>query len=405
MRRSDHQRNILLGLALTAASVMPALISPGPQPARTTATPPTATATVSAGTQPLVAGSAMNGKLQIHFIDVGQGDGALLISPQGQTVLFDNGKRGLCDRPVSYLQQLGISKIDYQIVSHYHDDHIGCTKEVLDKFPLQVASYDRGGTYTTETFNKYVAKVGSKRVLATPGTTITLDSGSANPVTIEIVALNGNGVVTTNENDLSVVAVVHFGNFDSVIAGDLSGFETGSYEDIETSVGPKVGQVEVYKVNHHGSSYSSNDVWLTTIKPRIGVISTGTGNPHGHPTQDCLERLHTAGVKTYWTETGAGVEPEPGLDFVSGGTIVVQNSPGDTTFTVTYGTGQVDSYSVWGGAGGGSGGPAAPKFSWSKNSSIYHLSECVFVQSISPANLQKSDTAPPGKTLHVGCPK
>jgi beta-lactamase superfamily II metal-dependent hydrolase len=404
MRRSDHQRNILLGLALTAASVMPALISPGPQPALPTAAPTAATATASADAQPLVAGSAMNGRLQIHFIDVGQGDGALLISPQGETVLFDNGKRGLCGRPVSYLQQLGISRIDYQIVSHYHDDHIGCTKEVLDKFPLQVASYDRGGDYDSATYRRYVEKVGTQRKEASPGTTITLDSGSANPVTIEIVALNGNGVVTTNENDLSVVAVVHFGNFDAVIAGDLSGFDTGSYEDIETAVGPKVGQVEVYKVNHHGSSFSSNDVWLTTIKPRIGVISTATGNTHGHPTQDCLERLHTADIKTYWTESGAGVDPEPGLDFVSGGSIVVQNSPGNATFTVTYGTGQVDSYLVWGGVGGG-GEPGTSKFSWSKNSSIYHLTECVFVKSISPANLQKADTPPPGKTLHVGCPK
>lgn len=68
-----------------------------------------------------------NDKLQIHFLDVRQGDGALLISPLGETVLFDNGKRGNCDLPVSYLQQLGATKIDYMIASHYHDDHIGCT--------------------------------------------------------------------------------------------------------------------------------------------------------------------------------------------------------------------------------------------------------------------------------------
>lgn len=403
MRRSDHQRNILLGLALTAAAVMPAMLSPGPQPVRTTVAP-SAEATTTAETQPLVAGSAMNGKLQIHFINVGQGDGALLISPQGQTVLFDNGKNGRCNRPVSYLQQLGISKIDYLIVSHYHADHLGCTAEVLGTFPLQIASYDRGGSYPGDYFKNYKTAVGSKRVQATDGTVITLDSGSANPVRIEIVALNGNGVDTSNENDLSVVAAVRFGNFDAVIGGDLSGFQTDNYKDIETSVAPDVGQVEVYKVNHHGSRHSSNDVWLATIKPRIGIISVGVNN-YGHPTPECLDRLHAAGVKTYWTEVGRGVDPEPGLDFVSGGSIVVQNSPGDVAFTVTYGTGQVDSYQVWGGVGGGGGGPGTPKFAWSKNSSIYHLAECVFVQSISPANLQKADTPPTGKTLHVGCPK
>src|SRR5262249_15523400 len=156
----------------------------------------------------------------------------------------------------------------------------------------------------------------------TPNASFSLDSGSANPVKIEIVAVNGNGVATTNENDLSVVAVVRYGNFDAVIGGDLSGFKTYSYEHIETSVGPKISQVEVYKVNHHGSRYSSNDNWLTTIKPRVGIISTGVGNDYGHPTQECLERLHAAGVRTYWTEMGQGAEPEPELDTVGKNIIV-----------------------------------------------------------------------------------
>lgn len=72
-----------------------------------------------------------DGKLQLHFMDVGQGDGAVLISPGGEVVLFDDGVRNHCDRPVSYLQQLGITKVDYHIASHYHDDHIGlCIRSV-----------------------------------------------------------------------------------------------------------------------------------------------------------------------------------------------------------------------------------------------------------------------------------
>jgi beta-lactamase superfamily II metal-dependent hydrolase len=346
-----------------------------------------------------------NGKLQIHFMDVGQGDGAILISPLGETVLFDNGKRGNCDLPVSYLQQLGITKIDYMIVSHYHDDHIGCTSDVLSEFPLQNKSYDRGGTYSSATFQNYKTKVGTKRTTATIGTVITLDAGSPNPVKIEIVALNarvnGTFVVTSNENDLSVVPVVRFGNFDAVIAGDLSGFKTDSYEDIETFVGPKVGQVEVYKVNHHGSRYSSNEAWLATIKPKIGVISTGTGNKYGHPTQECLERLHGAGVKTYWTEVGEGVEPEPGFDTV-GKNIVVEAAPGSSSFTVTYGFGQMDTYSVRGTTDSAA---AAPAIAWSKKSMVNHFAGCKYVHNISPANLEKGNSPPAGKTLHVGCPK
>lgn len=125
-----------------------------------------------------------NGKLQIHFMNVGQGDGAVLISPGGEVVLFDNGVRQLCDRPVSYLEQLGVTSMKYHITSHYHDDHIGCTQEVLAAFKLQEFAYDRGGTYPDTaqpggTFWKYRKAVGTKRKTATVGMTITLDGNSA----------------------------------------------------------------------------------------------------------------------------------------------------------------------------------------------------------------------------------
>ena len=108
------------------------------------------------------------------------------------------------------------------MASHYHDDHIGCTTDVLNEFPLNQFAFDRGGTYSSGTYNKYVTKVGSKRRTVMVGQRLTLDPSSATPVQIDFVALNGAGVATTNENDLSVVAVVHFGNFDAEIAGDLS---------------------------------------------------------------------------------------------------------------------------------------------------------------------------------------
>ena len=98
---------------------------------------------------PTVAFAQANGALQIHYMDVGQGDGAVLISPLGQVVLFDNGVLNQCAKPVGYLQALGVTKIDYHVASHYHSDHIGCTGQVLSAFPLQQFAYDRGGTAAT----------------------------------------------------------------------------------------------------------------------------------------------------------------------------------------------------------------------------------------------------------------
>ena len=101
----------------------------------------------------------------------------------------------------------------------------------------------------------------------------------------------------------------------------------GSYADIESSVGALVGKVEVYKVHHHGSKFSSNATWLAATTPKVGIISASNSNSYGHPTAEALGRLHSAGTKTYWTSVGAGVPPLAGWDFV-GGDIVVNVNPG-----------------------------------------------------------------------------
>ncbi|MCA1568139.1 MAG: hypothetical protein LC803_21340 [Acidobacteria bacterium] len=374
-----------------------------------------------------------NGNLQIHFMNVGQGDGAVLISPRGEVVLFDNGVRSLCHLPISYLQDLGVEKIDYHITSHYHDDHIGCAQEVLTEFPLRRLAIDRGFIYPSTnyppknnkpggTFWKYTNVVGSKRTKATQGMTVTLDTATTNPVRIKIVALNGNGkvkVTTANENDLSLVAMVSFAEFDAVIGGDLSGFPLSHYKDIETSVAPLVGQVEVYKVNHHGSTYSTNNNWIETIKPRIGVISVGSNKKHGHPTKDSLKRLHDAGVKTYWTHSGTGANPKAGWDKI-GGNIIVEVAPNSAKFTVTYNGDNEDTYNMWPTSNplfapsntlsitttdASSSVAIEPKYAWSRRARVYHYSNCIYVHNISPKNYESGDSEPGGRRLHKGCPK
>jgi hypothetical protein len=272
--------------------------------------------------------------------------------------------------------------------------------QVLQEFPLQKQAFDRGGTYPKPTFTNYATFVGTLRKTAIEGSVLTLDQSSQHPVRIKFVALNGNGIPTINENDLSLVSLVSFDQFDAVMGGDLSGFHQLDYEDIETSVAPKVGQVEVYKVNHHGSRYSSNSNWLSTIKPKIAIISCGTSTYH-HPTSDCLDRLHAQNIPTYWTETGNGVAPVAGKDKI-GGNIIVEVDTNATTFAVTYDGTKLDTYEVWNPVGVTA---STNSFAWSKNSSVYHLANCSYVKSISPTNLQTNSVAPPGKTLHVGCPK
>lgn len=349
-----------------------------------------------------------NGKLQIHFIDVGQGDAALLISPEGETVLFDNGVANFCDMSVSYLQQLGIKHIDYHIASHYHDDHIGCSTEVLNAFPLSKAAYDRGSTYPGQVFTKYKKAVGAKRQTAIAGNQITLDQKSSVPITIKFIAANGAGADTSNENDLSLVSLIEFGKFHAVMGGDLSGYNTGDYKDIETTIADKVGTVEVYKVHHHCSAYSTNDKWLKATTPKVGIISASPKfgkKDYGHPTEECLERLHKGNVKAYWTEAGTGGDPDPLWDKV-GRNIVVEADPTKRNFTVTYAWNHTDTYQLW---ETDSQKPHVSQdqqvntYAWSKNSNIYHYADCKFVSNINPANLVKDTTPPSGKKLHENC--
>ncbi len=292
-----------------------------------------------------------NGKLQIHHMKIGQGDGILLISPNGQTALFDNGVYTNCTYIKSYLQGLAVTSVDYHFLSHYHADHLGCLDDLAAiNIAVATAGYDRGYSYSSASYTTYVNTLGAKRQTIAAGQTITLDAASANPVTIQCVNLNGAGVYSptgSDENAKSAVYKVSYGGFSEVIGGDLTG--DGS-TDVETTMGALVGDVDVYKVHHHGSRYSTNDNWLGAIRAEVAVIQCGTGNSYGHPTLDALTRLHNHNVKTYWTETGAGASPNAAWDKVANETVLIQADVATSTYTVS-GPGFSDTYPFDGGGG------------------------------------------------------
>jgi beta-lactamase superfamily II metal-dependent hydrolase len=296
-----------------------------------------------------------NGRLQIIQLDVGQGDGAVIISPLGDVALIDDGPGGTNAMGVSVvgqLQALGITHVEHHFASHYHSDHISEIDAIVAAgIPIN-RGWDRGGSYTTATYTTYKNTLGANRRTMVRNQVVTLDSLSAHPVTIKCINLAGAGLYTgTDENVLSMVLKISYGEFDAVYGGDLSGANSGSYRDIETTVGPQVGPVEVYKVHHHGSATSSNAAWLAATQPKIGVISMGNGNTYGHPTSAALSRLHAANVRTYWTETGSGVAPNPAWDKVSNGQIRISATWQAAGVDTVRGNGFVDTFTNSGIAG------------------------------------------------------
>jgi competence protein ComEC len=351
-----------------------------------------------------------DGNLQIHHMDIGQGDAAVLISPLGQVVLLDAGedlKKRDCQSEIAYLDQLGVQQIDYIFISHYHFDHIGGVPAVLKKFPVKGKVYDRNFKYPGATYIAYTDAIGDHREEGKVGTLVSLDSSSPTPVLIRVMAEDGKSshasVETTNENDLSLSVLVSFGAFREEIGGDLSGEDTDDYQDVETPVASDVGPIDVYKVHHHCSSYSSNAAWLGATHPTIGIISVGDGNGYGHPAQDCVIRLHNAGLKKlYWTEEGAGVaKPDPQLDVISGD-VRIEVEPNATFYTVTYGGLAPDHYPIKGTANSGNPptppSPAPPKYAWSKRSSSYHDINCPDVKKILAENLVEGPDRPTDKS-------
>ncbi|MBU2501357.1 T9SS type A sorting domain-containing protein [bacterium] len=264
------------------------------------------------------------GTLTITCLDVGQGDATLIESPSGMTLLFDGGDNGKGSGVVvPYLQARGITSLDYMAASHYHADHIGGLDEVYAGIPVTGAVLDRGYSYTTLTYDSYANAVASQRQTWTSGQVIDLGEG----VTVTCVALNGNGLEPapfTNsgkENEYDVCLLVQYGGFDFFVAGDLTGGGL-SYDDIESSVAPLSGDVDVYRVSHHGSASSSNANFLQASQAEVAVISVGS-NSYGHPAQSVLDRLALYGSYVYQTEAGSGgTLPSTDLKVVGGHVVI-----------------------------------------------------------------------------------
>lgn len=254
-----------------------------------------------------------NDTLYIYCInDVGKGDATLIVSPTNTTVLIDAGDptKGY-DEVFPFIDSLGITSLDYIIATHYHADHIGGIDEVINSIGLDSIKecvYDRGWGYHGTQYNQYETAVGVKRTEIEDGAVIALGAG----ITLTCVAVNSNGVLSGpypddkyNENDLCVAMKLSYGLFDFFVAGDLSGRKTSEYNDIETSVAPEVGEVEVYQVNHHGSKFSSNEYFVNTLHPRVSVLSVGD-NTHGHPDSGVVTRLESVGSVIYQTSDSTG---------------------------------------------------------------------------------------------------
>lgn len=249
------------------------------------------------------AGVQDTSRLQITFLDVGQGDAVLVRSPEGKTALIDAGSAGT--EVAHLLKALGVGTIDLAVASHPHADHIGGMEEVLRTIPVHYYM-DNGVPHTTATYRSLIAQLERSNIVYLAATARTITLGS---VTLRILPPPDEGDL----NDRSVGVVVAFGEFKAILTGDSERRELQHFIELA------VPDVMVLKAAHHGSDNGVTPEWLAATRPEVVVISCGAGNAFGHPHPWALS-LYLAAAAVYRTDVHGPVTIRAATD----GTFEVQ---------------------------------------------------------------------------------
>jgi len=247
------------------------------------------------------------GRLQIYALDVGQGDSALIITPEGKSVLIDAGPPQAADEVVAALRKRDVRTLDLAVATHPHADHIGGMRQVIENFGVK-NFLDSGRRYPSKEYERMLLATdekGIKLIVAKKGMKFDLDSG----VEFEVLNPQGNDQWIMEvrrggsvENANSVVLRLAYGNFSMLFTGDA---ETET-EDLMMKSGVPL-HAQVLKVGHHGSRYAMSARFLEAVAPEAAVISCGADNRYGHPARQTLDRLQKAGVKVYHTDLNGDI--------------------------------------------------------------------------------------------------
>ncbi|SFJ43333.1 competence protein ComEA helix-hairpin-helix repeat region [Halobacillus dabanensis] len=227
--------------------------------------------------------------LEVHFIDVGQGDSTLIESPSGKTILIDGGRKSAGEEIVDYLASSGIDSIDIMVATHPDADHIGGLIDVLEQVEVKKV-VDSGKPHTTDTYMEYLTLIDQKNIpFETPsaGDSLNLDD------TLDINVLNSLHSSSDN-NESSIVLKVSHNQIDFMLTGDAS-------VDIEQEIIEQYDvEAEILKLGHHGASNSTSSAFVNAVDPEVGILSYGP-NSYGHPDSTVVNRMWDAGATLYST--------------------------------------------------------------------------------------------------------
>ncbi len=240
------------------------------------------------------------GNMYVYFVNVGQGDGAVINVKGKDVILIDGG--GSADYEDSYnigeevylpyLTAKGYTKIDLAVVSHFHKDHcegIIAAIENLDvKYCLMPDTLP--GNDLRKTIIEACKKHGTEILFGESGDTLKFRSG----MTADILAPVKNHN-PSDENDTSLVLKFKYNDTELFFGGDIT-------TETEKLLSGKIGNVDILKASHHGSDTSSGAQFIEEISPQYAVFSVGENNMYGHPTKNVTERFENSGAQLFRTD-------------------------------------------------------------------------------------------------------
>lgn len=230
--------------------------------------------------------------LEVHFIDVGQGD-ATLIRQGEHAMLIDAGDNSKGTAVQAYLQSQNIEKLDYVIGTHPDSDHIGGLDVILYKFEwdtVMMPEIDKG----TRTYEDVIKVIQDKnRQVTVPKAGENYSLGQAE-FTIVCPQKNDYG---DNSNNYSIGIRLAFGENHFLFTGDAE--EEAEQDMLASGIDLSA---DVFKVAHHGSDTANTEAFLKKVDPDAVVISCGVENSYGHPRAAVMNQLRQMGVEVYRTD-------------------------------------------------------------------------------------------------------
>ena len=261
--------------------------------------------TTSSSTSPTTSTTvpAAGDVFSVFFIDVGQGDSILIKTNSGHYVLIDSGPSDASNGVNAFLNAKGVTSIYRMILTHPHADHYGEFKDVIGNYTIggfMFTNYPNANSTCVSLMTK-LATYSIPTIEVKDGDSFTLDN-----LTFRFYHPPNTGFISTSsdENDNSLaIKVSNPSGVDLLDCGDL---ETAGLSSLLSKHNSDL-EIELLKVDHHGSSSGTNQTFLTATTPTDAFICVGVTNPYGHPDAVTLNLLSTNGIDTYRTDLNGNI--------------------------------------------------------------------------------------------------